>query len=234
MRAKGSVNKRVGQHPLRERAKKIHLGILVIRFEMPFNVWCEGCGSHIGKGVRYNAEKKKVGNYYSTPVYSFTMKCHLCPQQFVIETDPKNCDYRMVSGVRRKNEAWEPEEANVIPLPDDAEKQRMASDAMFRLEHTAQVSGSKSSSMYRCGSAFCLYWRCRDTAQPLIGFKAFCFLCFLCFIDIIICSGCGQGYSAGANTFRIDEAARGYEERLRLERPSSQGFSFKEEGAASS
>ena len=40
-------------------------------------------------GVRYNAEKKKIGNYYSTPIYSFRCKCHLCDNWFTIETDPK-------------------------------------------------------------------------------------------------------------------------------------------------
>ena len=40
-------------------------------------------------GVRYNAEKKKVGNYYTTPIYKFRMKCHLCDNYIEIETDPK-------------------------------------------------------------------------------------------------------------------------------------------------
>lgn len=66
-----------GHHRLRERGKKAHIGIIVIRFEMPYNIWCDGCKNHIGMGVRYNAEKQKVGNYYSTPVYEFKMKCHL-------------------------------------------------------------------------------------------------------------------------------------------------------------
>jgi Saf4/Yju2 protein len=38
-----------GQHPLRDRARKLDQGILIIRFEMPFNVWCEGCNHLIGK-----------------------------------------------------------------------------------------------------------------------------------------------------------------------------------------
>lgn len=38
------------------------------RFEMPYNIWCGGCNSMIAKGVRFNAEKKQVGNYYSTKV----------------------------------------------------------------------------------------------------------------------------------------------------------------------
>lgn len=45
--------------------------------------------AHIGAGVRYNAQKKKVGNYYSTPIYGFRCKCHLCSGWFEIRTDPK-------------------------------------------------------------------------------------------------------------------------------------------------
>ena len=56
---------------------------------MPYNIWCGGCNSHIGMGVRYNAEKSKVGNYYTTPIYKFRMKCHLCDNHFEIQTDPK-------------------------------------------------------------------------------------------------------------------------------------------------
>ncbi|KAG6874804.1 hypothetical protein C0992_006469 [Termitomyces sp. T32_za158] len=61
-------------------------------------------------GVRYNAEKKKIGNYYSTPIYSFRCKCHLCDGWFEIQTDPKNTRYVVVSGARQKNEDWNPEE----------------------------------------------------------------------------------------------------------------------------
>ena len=82
-------------------------------------------------GVRYNAEKKKIGNYYSTPIYSFRCKCHLCDGWFEIQTDPKvrvsaisapvapltqsssltqNTRYVVVSGARQKDEEWDPEE----------------------------------------------------------------------------------------------------------------------------
>ena len=40
-------------------------------------------------GVRYNAEKSKVGNYYTTQIFKFRMKCHLCDNHFEIQTDPK-------------------------------------------------------------------------------------------------------------------------------------------------
>ena len=56
---------------------------------MPYNIWCGGCEKHIGMGVRYNAEKTKVGMYYTTPIYKFRMKCHLCDNYFEIQTDPQ-------------------------------------------------------------------------------------------------------------------------------------------------
>ncbi|KAK3750522.1 hypothetical protein QZH41_006271 [Actinostola sp. cb2023] len=133
--SKGSLNKYLGQHPLRERAKKLDQGILVIRFELPYNIWCGGCDAHVGMGVRYNAEKKKVGNYYSTPIYRFRMKCHLCDNYFEIETDPKNCDYNCVSGARRKNERWEASATETVETTDKEDAKRMAIDAMFKLEH---------------------------------------------------------------------------------------------------
>ncbi len=39
------------------------------------------------------------------------MKCAECPNKFVIETDPKNADYKVVSGGKWKNETWDHEEA---------------------------------------------------------------------------------------------------------------------------
>lgn len=45
-----------------------HMPFELCRFEMPYNIWCGGCESMIAKGVRFNAEKKQVGNYYSTKV----------------------------------------------------------------------------------------------------------------------------------------------------------------------
>ena len=65
---------------------------LSIRFEMPYNIWCNTCGNHIGMGVRYNAEKTKIGNYFTTPILQFRMKCHLCVGYIEIKTDPKVSD----------------------------------------------------------------------------------------------------------------------------------------------
>ncbi|XP_076292258.1 coiled-coil domain-containing protein 130 homolog [Lasioglossum baleicum] len=131
----GGLNKFLGTHALRERARKLHMGILIIRFEMPYNIWCDGCGNHIGMGVRYNAEKKKVGMYYSTPLYQFRMKCHLCDNHFEIKTDPANLDYVIVSGARRQENRWDPKENDQI-VPETKEVScRLYDDAMYKLEH---------------------------------------------------------------------------------------------------
>ncbi|KAJ3389308.1 hypothetical protein HDU84_008855 [Entophlyctis sp. JEL0112] len=136
--SKGSINTFVGQHPLRERARKLDQGILIIRFEMPFSIWCEGCENHIGKaaailGVRYNAEKKKIGNYYSTPIWQFRMKCHLCSSWIEIHTDPKNAAYQIISGARKREEDYSPEDNETIALKDAKEAERLQ-DPMYKLE----------------------------------------------------------------------------------------------------
>ncbi|XP_078431765.1 coiled-coil protein (DUF572) [Wolffia australiana] len=131
---KGSLNKFHGQHALRERARKLDQGILIIRFEMPFNIWCGGCESMIGKGVRFNAEKKQVGNYYSTKIWSFTMKSACCKHEIVIQTDPKNCEYLIMSGARKKVEEFDVEDAETLALPADEDKGKL-SDPFYRLEH---------------------------------------------------------------------------------------------------
>nr|XP_014717198.2 coiled-coil domain-containing protein 130 [Equus asinus]XP_044608944.1 coiled-coil domain-containing protein 130 [Equus asinus]XP_044608945.1 coiled-coil domain-containing protein 130 [Equus asinus]XP_044608946.1 coiled-coil domain-containing protein 130 [Equus asinus] len=131
----GSLNRYHNSHPLRERARKLSQGILIIRFEMPYNIWCDGCKNHIGMGVRYNAEKKKVGNYYTTPIYRFRMKCHLCVNYIEMQTDPANCDYVIVSGAQRKEERWDMAENEQVLTTEHEKKQKLETDAMFRLEH---------------------------------------------------------------------------------------------------
>lgn len=138
----GSINKFRGQHPLRERARKLDQGILVVRFEMPYNIWCLSCNQHIGKGVRFNAEKKKQGNYFSTIIWSFRMKCHLCSGIIEIHTDPKSCDFLVVGGAKRKAESWDAsaEETGLFSLPTDEEKEKLVSDPFYNLEHkTADI-----------------------------------------------------------------------------------------------
>eukprot|EP00742_Colponemidia_sp_Colp-10_P003163 GILJ01003371.1.p1 GENE.GILJ01003371.1~~GILJ01003371.1.p1 ORF type:complete len:344 (+),score=62.63 GILJ01003371.1:40-1071(+) len=135
----GSINKYQKSHPLGKRAAKIDQGILVIRFEMPFNVWCEGCEHLIGKGVRFNAEKKCVGNYFSTKIWEFGMKCPACSKKIVVKTDPKSCEYIITEGARRKVEEWAAEDSETIDLSKiEEESAKRAVDAMYNLERDVE------------------------------------------------------------------------------------------------
>lgn len=78
----------------------------VVRFEMPFNVWCLHCASHIAQGVRFNARKERTGRYLSSPIFSFTMTCHLCAGIIVVVTNPKETRYDVLSGAKKRVEEW--------------------------------------------------------------------------------------------------------------------------------
>ena len=76
--------------------------------------------------MRYNAEKKKVGMYHTTPILSFRMKCHLCDNWFEIRTDPQARDYVITDGARRKEESWDAEENGTISLRGERAHARAA------------------------------------------------------------------------------------------------------------
>jgi coiled-coil domain-containing protein 130 len=108
---------------------------------MPFAVWCTTCKPHetiIGQGVRFNAEKKKVGNYYSTPVYSFRMKHTVCGGWIEIRTDPKNTAYVVTEGGRKRDTGEDKEgelvsgEIRIKVHPGDETTEQK--DAFARLE----------------------------------------------------------------------------------------------------
>jgi coiled-coil domain-containing protein 130 len=80
-------------------------GQQTVRFEMPFAIWCSSCPKPtiIGQGVRFNATKAKVGNYFSSPIFSFRMRHPACGGEIEIRTDPKNTAYVVVSGARKRD-----------------------------------------------------------------------------------------------------------------------------------
>ncbi|KAK9447891.1 CWC16 protein, partial [Limtongia smithiae] len=98
------LNKLAGKHSLGNRARKLSQGILIVRFELPFTIQCGGCSTYIAQGTRFNAEKKEIGKYYTTPIFSFRFKCAKCTNGHVIEiqTDPQRTEYKVTEGARRK------------------------------------------------------------------------------------------------------------------------------------
>eukprot|EP01036_Dinobryon_divergens_P042911 gene42911-57060_t len=108
----------------------------IIRFELPFDSWCLGCKRHMCKGLRFNAKKDKDGNYFSTTIWSFKMKCPSCDQQFVIKTDPKNSTYDMFDGIRKMEQDFIPESGDsLIQATSDEVKEQLTLDPIFRLQH---------------------------------------------------------------------------------------------------
>lgn len=66
----------------------------------------------------------------------FAFACSSSVQgKLVVRTDPKNHQYVMFSGLRGKAESFSAADNDTIELPTDEEKQRRATDALFRLEH---------------------------------------------------------------------------------------------------
>jgi coiled-coil domain-containing protein 130 len=148
-RGRGSANAIAGSHPLGVRAKRLRSeGILTIRFEMPYDSTCGGCGAAVSHGVRFNAAKSRVGAYLSTPVWEFRMRCvsHSgCRTEFVIRTDPAAGEYEFVSGIVRRTKDFIPElddglgrtGGSLHGAPSvEAARLARAGDAMAALQHT--------------------------------------------------------------------------------------------------
>ncbi|GAO46943.1 DUF572-domain-containing protein [Saitoella complicata NRRL Y-17804] len=133
-----TLNGYAGTHALGDRARKLDKGILIVRFELPFHVWCTNCDTLIAQGVRFNAEKKKAGAYYTTPIWSFRMKTACCQSWLEIHTNPKETTYDVILGGKKKAEEWDAAEAGVIKIKDAAEAERLASDPFARIEKESE------------------------------------------------------------------------------------------------
>ncbi|KAL2874605.1 Protein saf4 [Colletotrichum sp. CLE4] len=134
-------NKLNRKHPLGARAAKP--GILVVRFEMPFAIWCATCPKPtiIGQGVRFNAEKKRVGSYFTSAIWQFRMKHADCGGWIEIHTDPKNTAYVVVSGAKKRDTGEEgrtPQEGEMPAIPTEEEREKLRSNAFASLEKTIE------------------------------------------------------------------------------------------------
>lgn len=177
-----SANALAGKHALGARARKLKTqGILIVRFEMPFAVWCSTCPKPtlIGQGVRFNAEKKTVGHYLSTPVLSFRMKHAVCGGVVEVRTDPQNTRYVVHEGGQARDYGEdvvrEGEEGREILSPEERERRR--EDAFAALEGKkmdvmeAKEQGKRIEELYEEGLR---HWEDPYEASRLLrkGFRA--------------------------------------------------------------
>ncbi|KAI4197323.1 MAG: hypothetical protein LQ350_005992 [Teloschistes chrysophthalmus] len=103
---------------------------------MPFAIWCTTCPKPtiIGQGVRFNAEKKKVGNYHSTPIFQFRMKHNVCGGAIEIQTDPKNTAYVVTDGAKRRDTGDEKVLDGDMIIRSAEEREQLQNDAFAALE----------------------------------------------------------------------------------------------------
>ncbi|KAF3917876.1 hypothetical protein ABW20_dc0107386 [Dactylellina cionopaga] len=160
--SKVNWNKQGGKsHALGNRASKLaSQGVLTVRFETPFNIWCEHCSNHIAQGVRFNAEKKKIGNYYSTPIFSFRIKHTVCNGWIEIHTDPQNTTYKVVEGGKRQTEA-DPDREGIIRIKDPEEIARLE-NPFAKLEQIATDKVEQSQNAKRLDELYRLSDRMWD------------------------------------------------------------------------
>ncbi|KAB5538252.1 hypothetical protein DKX38_015785 [Salix brachista] len=118
---KGGLNKFHGQHALRERARKFDQGLLIIRYALWFCLEFSFLCTHISRGsCRFYWGKHA---YRAFQIWTFTMKSACCKHEIVIQTDPKNCKYVIISGAQvGKNEEFDIEDAETFALPADEGK----------------------------------------------------------------------------------------------------------------
>ena len=76
----------------------------VIRFELPMDGFCtnDKCNRHMGRGLRFNAKKEHVDNYFTTKIWAFHITCKDCKSQMTITTDPQNRTYKYGPGIKKR------------------------------------------------------------------------------------------------------------------------------------
>lgn len=122
---------------LRLTQRKLPDGAQTVRFEMPFHVWCETCPQPtiVPQGVRFNAEKRKVGMYHTTPVWAFRMRHTACGGAIEIRTDPARSEYVVAEGGKRRD--YGEDKSNLFEggeILTEEERERRRNDAFAALE----------------------------------------------------------------------------------------------------
>ncbi|OTA91897.1 hypothetical protein M434DRAFT_49322, partial [Hypoxylon sp. CO27-5] len=112
-----------------------------VRFEMPFAIWCAHCAKPtlIAQGVRFNATKRKVGAYHSTPIFAFRMRHAECGGDIEIRTDPQNTTYTVTEGARKRDTGEDPlSSGGIEPILTDKEREALRKNAFAKLEKTIE------------------------------------------------------------------------------------------------
>jgi coiled-coil domain-containing protein 130 len=107
---------------------------------MPFPIWCATCPKPtvIGQGVRFNAAKTKVGNYHSTPIWSFRFRHAACGGAIEMRTDPQNTAYVVTEGATKRDTGEDKARDGDQVIMTDAEREALRQNAFASLERTIE------------------------------------------------------------------------------------------------
>lgn len=75
-----------------------------------------------------------MGNYYTTPIFSFRMKHVACGGWIEIRTDPKNTAYVVTEGAKKRDTGEDKVHEGEIQIRTDEERERLQKDAFAALE----------------------------------------------------------------------------------------------------
>ena len=129
-------------------------GAMTVRFEMPFAVWCAHCPQPtlIGQGVRFNAEKRRVGHYHSTPIFAFRIRHAACAGALEIRTDPQNTTYVVTEGGRKRDTGENKgDDASAPTILTPRERDDLRGSAFAKLERTIEDRARLAAARDRIG-----------------------------------------------------------------------------------
>lgn len=122
-----------------------------VRFEMPFAIWCATCPrpTIIGQGVRFNAEKRREGSYYSTPIWGFSFRHTECGGLIEMRTDPKNTEYAVARGGRKRETGEDVMRDGDAVVMTGEEREALRKNAFAGLEKTIEDRGKAEAAVER-------------------------------------------------------------------------------------
>ncbi len=105
-----------------------------------------------------------MGNYFSTPIFSFRMKHVVCGGAIEIRTDPKNTAYVVTEGAKKRDTGEDRLREGEVRIMTDEERDRIRNDAFAALEGKVEDKTQQASEKSRIDA---LYWaKERDWDDP--------------------------------------------------------------------
>lgn len=108
-----------------------------VRLMAPFSMKCLECKEYIAQSRKFNARKTTTDrDYLGIKILKFSLRCPRCYGEMVFETDPKNGDYKCVSGCKKNYErsAAIKENESIDEMINRLEKEVKEDERMKKME----------------------------------------------------------------------------------------------------